>query len=353
MTDQDARSSAQLRKDPILGRWVLFAEHRAGRPNEFAGPCLRPLRGTGASASATNESEVATATCPFCPGSESATPASVYEIRDTQGHWQIRVVPNKYPAVEQFGEWSGSIGDPSSDEAESTAWGAHEVVIESRRHIRWLGDLTVDELANVLATYQQRMQFWKQDGRCQYGVVWKNVGPAGGASLAHIHSQFVALSEVPPAVGAELARAECHFREHGTCPCCELVTSERRAGRRIVEDADEFVAFCPRVSIQPFETWIMPANHEPSFETLHDDGALQRLAKLLSDIFNRLEKEVAPTGYNMLLRTAPWREGVDAWCHWRIEILPRSSAVAGFELATGVFINHVLPENAARRLRSQ
>lgn len=108
------------------------------------------------------------------------------------------------------------------------------------------------------------------------------------------------------------------------------------------------MAFCPFASLLPYEVWLMPVGHEPWFER---GGATERLAGVLHDLLRRVEAVVPASGYNLLVRTAPWDEDVGSWCHWRIEILPRLASIAGLELATGVHINPLAPEHAARQMR--
>jgi UDPglucose--hexose-1-phosphate uridylyltransferase len=212
--------------------------------------------------------------------------------------------------------------------------------------------LSVAELTFVLETYAQRLRPWQEDGRFQYGLVFKNQGPRAGASLAHVHSQLMALPSVPPAVEREWQRAQLEFEKHGVCAYCRLNETERAAGARIVLDRDGFVAFCPSASLQPLEVWLQPAEHAPWFERPPAGDSWRRLAGVLHVILGKLESLVPDAAYNLLLRTAPWQPGVERWCHWRMEILPRFNALAGLELAAGVHINPLAPEHAAARLRS-
>jgi UDPglucose--hexose-1-phosphate uridylyltransferase len=287
---------------------------------------------------------------------ESHTPPAVFEWKDADGAWQLRVVPNKYPAVTRLGVAADSptsiqdSDDPLGRQAMQPAWGAHEVIIESRRHVAWLSELAVEELCPVLEAYRQRLRFWRQDGRSKYGLIFKNAGASSGASLAHLHSQLVVLGEVPPDFAAELLRAKEYFHQNGACPFCEIVRAERAFGGRVVFDSESLLAICPYASLQPYETWIFPTDHQVAFEDCGEDD-ITLLAEMLLKIIRRIEHIAKPSGYNLLLRTAPWLPGIDPWCHWRIEILPRSTAFAGYELATGMAINHILPERAAECLR--
>jgi UDPglucose--hexose-1-phosphate uridylyltransferase len=335
----------------LTGRTVLVAEDRAARPNEFVEGAL--------SRQAANRQA---ADCPFCPGQEHRTPSPVYESRDGEGRWQVRVVPNKFPAVTlpggiQDSEFQGVSKSRSRSHTETgravvePAVGAHEVVIESARHLSCMSALGVDELDVVLQAYAARLRHWRVDGRFSYGLVFKNQGPRAGASLAHVHSQLIVLPNAPPAVCAETKRAEREFVQRRFCPYCRLIEEERSAGTRIVHESGAFVAFCPFASWQPFEVWLFPAVHSPSFED-SPPALLDGLAKAIHDVIARVEAVLPEAAYNLLLRTMPWRGCDAAWSHWRIELLPRTTGLAGLELGTGVFINSVAPERAARKLRS-
>jgi UDPglucose--hexose-1-phosphate uridylyltransferase len=323
----------ERRTDWLTGRTVFVAENRAERPNQFCAPVsgLPPA-----------ESEP----CPFCPGQEHTTPPAVHEVLDEQRRWKIRVVPNKYPAVVESAVETGS-----SESTASPALGVHEVIIESSRHVDRLSSLSVDELRDVLQIYAQRLLHWRVDGRFAYGLVFRNQGPRAGASLAHLHSQFVAMPTVPPTVQGEMRRAEHALAASGRCAYCHLLEQELSSRERIVYDERGYVAFCPFASLQPFETWLMPQQHASAFEHISPEG-LQALADALHWLILRIERVVPDAAYNLLVRTAPWQGNSGPWHHWRIELLPRATPLAGFELATGMFINPLAPERAASKLRS-
>jgi UDPglucose--hexose-1-phosphate uridylyltransferase len=340
---------AELRTDWLTSRSVLVAENRALRPNDFASEA--------ASAGGKTAGNTSLATCPFCVGNEFRTPPAIYEKLDQQGRWQIRVVPNMYPAVtlpagvidvppvvatasESFGALQQTV----------PAVGAHEVIIECANHIDRMSAISAQELRVVLEAYAERLRHWRDDGRFRYSLVFKNQGPRAGASIAHLHSQLIAVPFVPPTVAAEAARASEAYSRQQQCPYCEIVATEQAAGDRVVACRDGFIAFCPFASWQPFEFWLMPIDHKPSFE-LATPNDLDRLTDVLYRLISRLESIVPDAAYNMLLRTAPWIGGCDVWSHWRIEMLPRINALAGLEVATGVHINPLAPERAALQLR--
>jgi UDPglucose--hexose-1-phosphate uridylyltransferase len=315
-----------LRKDELFDRCVLIAENRGDRPNEFRGD-------VATSAGATSSPHAA---CPFCAGSEHETPPPVYEKLDPLGNWQVRVVPNKYPAI--------------VPDAPGASAGVHEVVIESPRHIYHSSQLTVAELADVLDAYRQRLQHWRGDGRFRYGVVFKNVGAAAGASLAHLHSQLMALHDVPPAIERELDQLERHQQSTGHCGVCARIREETDGRQRTVFDDDHFAVYCPWASLQPYETWIVPRAHRGAFEDKDDEPTDDRLARVLHSMLARIERVLPGAGYNVVIHTAAWDRPANGF-HWRLEIRPRLTTLAGLELGTGVYINQVSPERAARRLR--
>jgi UDPglucose--hexose-1-phosphate uridylyltransferase len=337
-------SLSELRTDWLFGRSVLVAENRALRPNEFGEGFDSASLASKARFSDTSVLP-GTSTCPFCPGQEHRTPPAVFELAGAEGRWRTRVVPNMFPAVMPAAEGA------SPDASVTAAIGVHEVIIETPRHVNRMSALSEQELRDVLETYVARLRNWRAGGRYAYGLIFKNQGARAGASLAHLHSQFIALPNLPPAVAAELDRAAHDFQQHRICPYCRLIESERSSGARMILDTAGYVAFCPFASVQPFEAWLLPARHEPFIEESRSDS-LDRLTPVLFDLLRRVERVVPESAYNMLLRTGPWLGGGHEGCHWRIEILPRSSSFAGFELASGMFINSLAPERAASKLRS-
>jgi UDPglucose--hexose-1-phosphate uridylyltransferase len=247
---------------------------------------------------------------------------------------------------------AADIGFADRKDGATSSIGAHEVIIESAQHVDRTAALTVAEFCDVLQAYSSRLSHWHDDGPFEYGLVFKNVGQQAGASLAHLHSQLIALPQLPPAVAAEFQRAEQFYATNQKCAYCDLVDRERAAGQRIVFDRDGFIAFCPYASLQPCEVWLLPTDHEPWFERRPCTGAADRLADVLHPLLARVEAIVPQAAYNLFVRTAPWRTSAARCGHWRIEILPRVNPLAGLELAAGIHINPISPTRAAEHLRS-
>jgi UDPglucose--hexose-1-phosphate uridylyltransferase len=323
----------ELRKDPVVERWVIIATERARRPMDFA-PEVVPPRGPEG--------------CPFCPGHEERTPPELFRSGGSEdGPWSVRVVPNKFPALQTDGEVHAA-GEGIFDRIDGV--GAHEVVIESPDHFASLGTLPAAHVGEILAAYRERLLALRKDPRLEYVLIFKNHGVAAGASLEHPHSQLIATPILPELVAEELEGAARYFRMKERCVWCDVVRQERRDGSRLVLEEEGFVAVAPFAPRFPFETWILPTAHRASFESLQTDEA-DALARLLRDLIARLGRLFDDPPYNFALHPAPLKESDPEHFHWHLELMPKLTRLAGFELGTGFFINPTPPEDAARFLR--
>jgi len=323
---------SEYRHDPVYDHWVIIAPNREGRPEEFIEAGWQRIAWN----------------CPFCVGHEEDTPPELarYSL-DGQTSWQVRVVPNKYPAVTSTCGWP-----PEVKTAHSTlpGYGVHEVIIESPHHTTSLCELPLAALALVLRAYRDRLRAVRQRQDLAYGIVFKNVGAAAGASLEHIHSQVLATVVVPPPIAGRWTHWKTLFCQTGQTALSRWLDEELQSGQRLVGVTSHFAAVCPFASRMPMELRLAPLTPEPYFEAVCD-ARLEELAQLLSDVLLRLEVAVPNVAYNLIVHTAPLGSGPHDYCHWYIEILPRLTRAAGFEWGTGCFINPVKPEEAARRLR--
>ena len=319
-----------------MGRWVIVAENRAGRPHDFkSGPRKRTGR-----------------FCSFCEGNEEHTPAEILALREPGSEpnrkgWRVRVVANKFPAL----EIEGNLGNRDEGLHEMMPGiGAHEVIIESPRHITSTSELAEDELGEVLCVYRDRLLNLKRDRRLAYGMVFKNVGPAAGASLEHLHSQLIATPIVPINVWEEMDGSLKFYDCRGRCVYCEMIQRELECKKRIVFETSGFVAFCPFASRFGFETWILPKSHSSRYENTDKDD-LMELSVVLKRVIEKLETALEKPAYNYIIHTAPFDTDEVGHYHWHIEIMPRITKVAGFEWGTGFYINPTAPESAAAALR--
>ena len=324
----------ELRRDPIVGRWVVLAPERADRPNALLRAPLPPSLQDPLS-------------CPFCPGNEAMTPPEISRRSAGQLSWTLRVVPNRYPALRvetQLSRKATGLFDGMA------GVGAHEVVIETQDHLRSMAQLSPAELAAVLETWQERMEDLSRDHRLRAIIAFKNSGAAAGATLSHAHSQLIALPVIPPELEAELTGARDHFGRKERCVFCDVLAQEVASRERIVLESEGAVAFAPWASRSPFETWILPRAHRSSFEACTRKD-LEAVAGTLSVLLRKMDLALERPAFNLFLHTMPLREPRNDWYHWHLELKPTLTQQAGFEWASGCFINPTPPEEAAAFLR--
>lgn len=327
----------ELRKDPITGRWVIISTERRKRPTDFR------------LESVTTESH---ASCPFCEGHEAMTPHEIMAYRSPGTHpngpgWQLRVVPNQYPVLRVEGTLDRQ-GEGLFDKMNGI--GAHEVIIESPRHgdtLATMGDAAVEQ---VLLAFRDRVQDLKQDRRFRYIIIFKNHGAAAGSSLSHPHSQIIALPIVPREVRDEVEGARTHFAQKERCIFCDIIRQELVDERRVIAEDADVIALAPYAPRFPFETWILPRRHLAHFPDAqrHEFASL---ARMLGDLLRRMNRMLRNPPYNLLVHSAPFGDADLESYHWHVEIIPKLTKVAGFEWATGFYLNPTSPEEAAEVLR--
>ncbi len=329
----------ELRKDPVVGRWVIISTERSRRPSNFVPEVLPPSQ----------------AFSPFALGREDMTPPEVYAVRPGGGKpntpgWQVRVVPNKFPALEVEGQLDRR-GDGVYDKMNGV--GAHEVVIEGPDPDLQMADMPVEQISQVLMAYRERMLDLKKDPRLRYVLVFKNHGAGAGATLAHSHSQIIATPIIPRMVQEELDGAKAYYQLKERCVFTDILDQELAEGngRRVVSTTRRFAAIAPFASRFPFETWILPRERRSSFHTIDDAAEFLDLAAILKDTLQRLNVALDSPPYNFVLHTAPLGENDLPYFHWHLEIMPKLTRVAGFELGSGFYINPTPPEDAAQYLR--
>lgn len=329
---------SELRRDPIIGQWVIVNKEDSLGPESY-------------------EKEDQTLkhaeTCQFCPGKERQTPPEVDAVRKSGSvadtpDWQVRVVPNKFPALKIEGdldERTEGLFDMSN------GIGAHEVLIETPDHEKNIADYTQEEVFNVIKQYQSRIIDLAGDKRFKYILVFKNYGESAGTSVEHAHSQIIALPMIPKYVAEKIDGAKAYYDRNQRCILCDIIEQEHQDQNRILLENDDFIAFCPFVPRYAFEFWIVPKRHDSTFAVIDDDG-LGALAAILKETLLRLKNCLSDPSYNFYLHNAPVNAGDQRAFHWNIEIVPKLTRTTGFELGTGFYVVRTSPEAAAGYLRN-
>jgi UDPglucose--hexose-1-phosphate uridylyltransferase len=337
---------SEFRWDPLKSNWAIIAKGESRRPQDFLQQ--RKISSTTA--------------CPFCSGSENKTPPEIYAYRpdhSAPNHpgWQVRVIPNKFPALRIEGELDNQ-AEGLYDRMNGV--GAHEIIIETPDHNQCMGDLTVEHIAEILKAYRARMLDLRNDSRFRYIFIFKNHGIEASANIPHSHSQLIAVPLIPPLVSTKLSNSREHFQRKERCLICDLIRQEKGAKTRVVRDDGNFLVYAPYAGRFPFELMITPQEHSHDF-TLQTDQQLVLLAETLKNTLLRMRVVLKTPPYSFILHNAPpmhlrWGRP-DYWAslpsdyHWHIELVPKLTRVAGFEWGSGFHINPTPPEEAAEFLR--
>ena len=325
----------ELRKDPIIGRWIIISTERGKRPTDFI----------------VERNHAKGGFCPLCPGNENTTPPQVLAYGNapapnTPG-WSLRVVPNKYPALIIEGGLNKE-GEGLYDKMNGI--GAHEVIIETPEHDAVFTYLPHSKMKNVFRAFRDRLIDLGKDPRFRYVMVFKNYGAAAGASLEHSHSQLVALPILPRMIVSELEGSLSYYKYKERCVFCDIIRQEINQDVRVVCQNEMFIAITPYAPRSPFEMWLLPKKHSFLYISL-DDDAFGQLTDIFSECMRRLDKCIPNVPYNFVLHSAPLRSQPLDHFHWHFEIMPKLTTIAGFEWGSGFYINPIPPEDAAKYLK--
>ena len=328
----------ELRKDPIVGRWVMVNVENPYLPEDFK---IKPFHWKGEEG------------CPFCPGNEHLTPPetevfSEAKRKPNEPGWKVRVVPNKYPALMiEGGAHRRGVGIYDI----SNGIGAHEVIIDSPYHYKDIPELSISEVEYIIKAYRSRSVDLRKDKRFKYILIFRNFGQDAGASLEHGHSQLIALPMVPKNVNEELKGANYYYEFRDRCIFCDMVAYEEDSSQQeVVAENEAFVSFCPLSSRFSFETWIVPKDHLTDFGKISDTQA-RHLSAILKETLARLKKVLGEHAYNYILHTSPVNSDEYPYYQWHIEIMPKLTKIAGFEWCSGFYATFTPPELAAKYLR--
>jgi UDPglucose--hexose-1-phosphate uridylyltransferase len=329
----------EIRINALTGVRVIVAPHRAGRPNlpDHSGkPEELPNYDPG---------------CPFCPENEKRAATEVY--RDPPGQdplsagWRVRVVKNKYPALVEDGKMGGL--ERGRYRYAEAALGRHEVIIEHAHHDKPFTEYEDDELLRVMQAYRDRFAAAAADDRIRHVVIFRNQGRMANATIMHPHSQLAALSFVPPHVKHVLERSLEHRGAGGHALLFDIVQEEVENRDRLVAASKRFASFVPFAPTHDFEIWVAPRFVPQRFDRA-DDETLAEFGEALRQALTALDRSLGGPDYNFVLHTPPLL-GTESAMPWYVQIIPRLTLAAGFELGVGVQIIVTPPEDAAARLR--
>ncbi|MFH1479568.1 MAG: HIT domain-containing protein [Candidatus Omnitrophota bacterium] len=336
----------ELRKDPVIGRWVIISVERAKRPSDFK--VLHP----------DDEGSY----CPFCEGHEKDTSPEVFAIRkpgtkkDGPG-WDVRIIPSIFPRLDIKGGLDRR-GVGMYDVMNPV--GVHEIILESPDHVTDIYQLPTDKIELIVDANVSRIIELEKDPRLKYCLLFKNHGlRAGGSKVTkHLRSQLIATPVTPTRVKEELKGARFYYKYKDRCIFCDIIDQELNKEDRVIVDTDNIIAIAPFASRFPFEIWILPKKHSSDFINIKREET-KDLAVVIQKVFSKLSKALNDPPYNYMLHTAPFRRSnrpgywhtIEEDYHWHIEVMPRITQIAGFEWGSGFYINPTPPEEAAKYLR--
>jgi UDPglucose--hexose-1-phosphate uridylyltransferase len=321
----------EFRKDVLTGNWVVVGFKKASPYEEGV--------------------------CPFCPGNEHMTPPPIREIRDGEGRWLTRCFPAANPVFRiEAGENKRAEGFYDK----MGTLGAHEIIVEDRAHTKTFSTFTREEVARMVVAYTDRILDLKKDKRFRYVQVYKNHGEIAGAHIFHPHSHVLATPIVPHQLSLELANSKSHYLQKERCLLCDVVSQEIRQDRRVVTVTPHFLVMCPFASRLPFEVWIVPRRHNPSFESPLDEDVMHDFAQVFLDTMRRIER--LRSSYSIVIHTSPnmvtehfGERGpqVSDYFHWHVEVLPRDLSSSTYKRADEFYTVSVMPEEAATILKTE
>lgn len=338
-----------LRQNPVTGEWVIYSPERGGRPDDYPEGEQHP-----------QDIPAHDPQCPFCPGNEDRL-TEILQERDhpEENGWMTRVVSNKYPIVSDVVHPKRRRGvDPHPSSARQTdplfpstsVSGSHEVLIESSRHDHRIPEMSRGEFQLVVSTYQDRYQIYQEMDRIQAVVLFRNHGAAAGTSLRHPHAQLIAVDILPKHIQEQAKRARAHYQQQGSCLICDLAQGERERGKRVIAENEGYLSVVPYFARSPYEIWILPKVHQTHFGSIPEKNS-RLLAYSLQDQLRRLDQVLDDPDYNYVVQGPATRGKSDPAQHWYLQILPRISRPAGFEIGSGLQVNTSLPEQDAQQLR--
>ena len=352
----------EFRQDLVSGEWVLFATGRAKRPSADVAPRVKPdLSQCPFEDPEASGNEVLVTYLPDpdidvtvdAQGQETGNQGRNSGVATSApGRWFAKVAKNKFPAVAECEAGPRQAVGPFLI---TEARGLHELIIY-RDHERQLHEYSVTELGQVLAIYQARYRAMADYAASRYILIFHNKGLSAGASQAHPHSQIISIPILPPDVKRSIFGSESYYKQNGKRVYDVMIDWETKEGKRIVQQTDNFIAFCPFVSKTPYEVRIFSKQSHAHFEQCPAE-LLPELGGVIKTVLQAIEQKLNAADFNFFIHTAPVERSGSTNPHdyysWHIEILPKMKMEGAFELGSGVEVNVVDPDQAAQILRGE
>lgn len=332
---------AELRQDLITRKWVVIATTRGKRPSDFSKSQAFP------ESQRCSTSAPCPKGCPFRDLSRHFHDATLAYYDGTIANWRILVFQNDYPSFVP-GKSLNKRGDGIFSLMNAT--GHHEVIV-MRDHCDHLYSVPLHDVHELFRAYRERYLALMNRKYVNYILIMTNYGHMAGASLYHPHSQLFAVPIVSSDIQDELDGAFQYYRERHRCVYCAMISYELRKRTRVVYENERFVVLCPFMSRTPFEMSILPKKHTPYFERASEED-LHAVSEVLQVALKKLYVGLSDPPFNYYIHTAPCDEISYDYYHWHVKVMPRLSQFAGFELGTGIDVNTVAPEFAAKFLHS-
>ncbi len=332
---------AQYRFNIVTNQWVIIAEERGKRPQDFIRPDKPYADGHDDR-------------CPFCPGREDQTPPEIWAARpdDTPADspdWKVRVVPNKFPFLgpDKF------MPDNAPALYARQAAGSHEIVIESTSHTDTFGYYDNDHAILVVDALRQRYLALADIEDMRHICIFKNHGRGSGASLPHPHFQIAASTIISPYIENRLEYYRQFVAENSKSPFEVLLDTELKVAQRVIIRNNHFVALCPFASMTAFEVYIIALHDCVSLGDCNNQ-MLGDLADILQFILQRLTDRLNNPDYNIVFHSAAVNPSAcpKDGCRFYLQIYPRLTTHGGYELATHTFVNAFEPKLAAKFYRN-
>lgn len=335
--------NSELRKDIVSGEWVLIAKGRANRPHALDAKHVRPSQPK--------------TSCPFEDPSKANGEQPLFWLPSPDAtdkanvdNWFVQVIPNKYPALAPHEKRTCPVKAEYGPYSLMDGIGYHEVVV-TRSHEKSLGQMSIQEVELVLRAYQERYNTLKLDPCIAYILIFHNHGPQAGASITHPHSQLIAMPIVPPDVQRSFMGSEQFYAQNKVCIHCMMLKWEREEKKRIVYENGEFIVLAPYASKVSYELRVYPKGHDCCFELVSPER-LSLLADAFTAALSRLYHALGDPDYNFFIHTTPVNSSETEHYHWHLEIMPKTSTLAGLELGTGVDVVIASPEDVSEILQN-